>query len=768
MPQTFGIDIQPIGVAKYTQEKLNPLDSADLARFFNMGQQKKEADQKDAVLKSQALIQTNTLLKDLEMLPKQSKYYEEQLSPVYTALQKGVKTPEEALEVQSKLLGILSNPQTMQYMKETKTFKDHQKFLEDNFTKMGVEDRKRYGEDLQLRATDPSQSVFDFNPSSYLGISGDEKVQNEQLKGLQNENSLFEVKSAIQNQISVGNAIENQKKQLELDTYTKGYERRSAILDDPTTPTYIKDGLSQLTDPSELSVWTSTYRANKEKIDSGEIDGNAWSELLKIARTGLEGKFAPGNRNTNIYGGAFQSSGNKDVDEVLIGDAVYQSPITGNIQKISDLIDKQGNLDGEALATQGGEYLSNITTFDDQGNPVFFAPRLDNNQLGKQGNSVADQSAWYGANSYGDYLDNIPVFGNDLKPLPNQKAYNLIADYDEANITEGTDAKKTMQINWTSKATSPKPIYGNFVSQAQGAEKQLPFQMGYYRTNNPQILNKYYQNNKDKGEAWYRNHVGVRNTPDGPEFIIKDVVWDLTAQSKSANIEKNASIAKFIRDYHSGKKVINNVQPSPTPKPNAPKVPINKKVLKADQKARIEENIRLYPELIDAYSNLPNARETIESIAALDPKILGYLDSIVNIADPNDLVLLEGISDAADDLRDYDSSHNKGLGIDLTGASGAINKGISLFERILANQNDFDLSILAEGRNEQQAVNIASAYGLNNKNVKWDVKHHPDTAPHLHISFIPKRKPTAIDKAMTTNPKTVTDTAGMGAINLNR
>ena len=80
MPQTFGIDIQPIGVAKYTQEKLNPLDSADLARFFNMGQQKKEADQKDAVLKSQALIQTNTLLKDLEMLPKQSKYYEEQLS----------------------------------------------------------------------------------------------------------------------------------------------------------------------------------------------------------------------------------------------------------------------------------------------------------------------------------------------------------------------------------------------------------------------------------------------------------------------------------------------------------------------------------------------------------------------------------------------------------------------------------------------------------------------------------------------------------------
>ena len=178
MPQTFGIDIQPIGVAKYTQEKLNPLDSADLARFFNMGQQKKEADQKDAVLKSQALIQTNTLLKDLEMLPKQSKYYEEQLSPVYTALQKGVKTPEEALEVQSKLLGILSNPQTMQYMKETKTFKDHQKFLEDNFTKMGVEDRKRYGEDLQLRATDPSQSVFDFNPSSYLGISGDEKVSN--------------------------------------------------------------------------------------------------------------------------------------------------------------------------------------------------------------------------------------------------------------------------------------------------------------------------------------------------------------------------------------------------------------------------------------------------------------------------------------------------------------------------------------------------------------------------------------------------------------
>lgn len=766
MPQTFGIDIQPIGVAKYTQEKLNPLDSADLARFFNMGQQKKEAEQKDAVLKSQALIQTNTLLKDLEMLPKQSKYYEEQLNPVYTALNKGIKTPEEALEVQSKLLGILSNPQTLQYMKETKTFKEHQKFLEDNFTKMGIEDRKKYGEDLQLRATDPSQSVFDFNPSSYLGISGDEKVQNEQLKALQNANSLHEIDKTIKNQTSVLNAIKNEAAQLELDDYTRGQESRSAILNDPDTPAFIKAQLSQLVDPSERGAFVGAYLGNKADVDSGKIDANTFTDLVKVGRAGIEGKYAPANRNTNIYGSGFVSSGNKEVDEVLVGDAVYQSPITGNIQKISDLIDKNGNLDGEALATQGGEYLSNITTFDNEGNPVFFAPRLDNNQLGKQGNTVVDQSNMW--NSYGTYLDEIPVLGNDLKPLPNQKAYNLIADYDEANISEGTDAKKTMQINWTNKAKAPKPIYGNFVSQAQGPERQLPFQMGYYRTNNPQILHKFYENNKDKGDAWYRNHVGVRNTPDGPEFIIKDVVWDLTAQSKSANIEKNASIAKFTRDLYEKRKAINNVQPSPTPQPSRPKVPIDKTALKADQKVRAAENERLYPELLDAYGKLPNARETIQSIAALDPKMVGYLESIVNIADPNDLTLLEGISDAADDLRDYDSSHNKGLGIDLSGASGAINKGVALFERILANQNDFDISILAEGGNEQQAVNIAAAYGLNNKNVKWDIRHHPKTAPHLHISFIPKRKPTAIDRAMTTDPKTVTDTSGMGAINLNR
>src|SRR5690606_25816771 len=98
MAQTFGISVSQVQVPKYQETKLEPLNSADLSRYFTMAQQQKQFALQDAAMKTDMLVKAHEMFKNFDYMTKDADLIEPGLNQLMSEMSQA-KTTMDAINV---------------------------------------------------------------------------------------------------------------------------------------------------------------------------------------------------------------------------------------------------------------------------------------------------------------------------------------------------------------------------------------------------------------------------------------------------------------------------------------------------------------------------------------------------------------------------------------------------------------------------------------------------------------------------------------------
>lgn len=793
MPNTFGIESRPIGVAKYTQENLKPLDSADLARYFNMSVQKKALEKEDNRYKTDVLKGVGDLFKEIDPLPKDMGRVNSLLDPLRNQIQ-NLKTTEDYSKFASQVSKTLLDNVIISSMGERKAFDKHTKWAQDN---LDSKELAKFYTDINSRATidDPNapNSIASMDLSPYaIAPNLKEQATAQQILASEAavENSTANTQANIADKEYKQGLIKEQmeNKAYDNDARAKALEI-SPYFDSSDAPAEVKAQISAMTRQAKPD-WPTIYG-----IMAAYGKGYANNAAIRDGVSAANGKYPPGTRG---------STGDVGVDDILnTPNVTYKDKVTG--QNVStDVKDKDGVLEAKAKLSQSGRYMQQLHSIDEEGNVFAFSPILQGGGLGKNVDDEADDTEGFWGNNSGswahatgmetaDHTDIQPQGG--LQKVLNNYGSQSVKNYYTKNGSKDETDKNKYYIKYGSQAAGQDvEIYADFVPENLNSNSEV--QKGYLKTNNPQIIQKYYKEMVESGlrdNKWFGQHVKARDTREGIEYRIKDQIWSAKANIENADPEQ---MKKYIRLAATGstftpKELKLQAEAQKAAQEQALKVSgvanyvpwegasKDKTALATNRQLNEKINYEFNKPFLDkiAANSKIMANEPLASFAKMDPEIVSFLSGTINTEDPEDMKLLEAITDVADDARDDSSDHNVGRGLDIRVRNGDFNASNALLRRILSKwpsvivkdskgqERMGSVYYQIEGPNKEEIEKTRSLYKLP-ESVK--AKPNPKIANHIHISFrvstAAPRKPTALDNAVV--PGSVIDTSGMGELDI--
>lgn len=784
MAQTFGVDIKPIGIAKYTQETLKPLDSADLSRFFNMNLQMKQENQRENILKADILGKAGTLLKDLDFLPKDLPMIKGNLAPLEEKFTQ-VKSADDAIALQGELQKFMLAPEMRRALQEKRDYDKHLAWYEKNADYINPEKRKELFEDISLRANDSNQLMGQLDYSKYLG----EKSMKEKEAEARILNTTASTEASVA-QKDYANALTAEKtKEVEFNNAAREKALKIAeSFDKSDAPDAVKALIRSETskakfDPALIYGIMSAY-------DPAFTDNEAIRQGVSAAK----GRFPPKGGGAGVS----VSTGDSDLDALLSNqDVLLKNRSTGADEPISNVRDvKTGTLTAGAKKAMVGENIWHLFNVNEDGSIIKFDPQTGNTAYSDvMGTRMPflgyDGSTWDGIFSSISVEDkNTGAKLEDKTQTPREKildkyGHQTIGIYGQKPGDDPSRKDKPYIVYAQGTNGEANPIYTQFVSQDKNPNDIT--QVGYLKTNNPKVVEKFYKEMVESGRKtpeWFYNNVSMTDMGNGIEYRIKNQVWNLYAggvgenpdvidkavrlkmfgtPKTKAELEKDAAIEmKAANDLIAAGTYQSWDNPQGVPSGTVSNIQVNRTLNRqSEDTAAILTKIRQIPGL--------SSGDPIKSWEGMDPELLREISTMVDLDNPVERDLLLAVTDVTDDHRDYASDHPLGRAIDLSVRPENLKRTKELLNRIQAgwplkddaNKKERYFEILLEGPDQATAEAIGRTYGIEGK-----VRVGAGIPAHIHISFKKRplgatRKSTSIDTQVLKSNVNSLDTSDM-------
>jgi hypothetical protein len=782
MAQTFGVDIKPIGVAKYTQETLKPLDSADLSRFFNMNLQMKQENQRENILKADILGKAGTLLKDLDFLPKDLPMIKGNLAPLEEKFTQ-VKSADDAIALQGELQKFMLAPEMRRALQEKRDYDKHLAWYEKNADYINPEKRKELFEDISLRANNSNQLMGQLDYSKYLGS----KSMKEQLieSQIENANTNTEVNKLLKESQITKNQVDAEAKKNTLETHDY-WKKLTEITDQDPNMTAAEKMAFKATVLDQKTP--SNYKNAALDFYLGKYDN------LRDAVSSHAGKFPPKGGGTGVS----ISTGDSDLDALLSNqDVLLKNRSTGADEPVANVRDpKTGTLTAGAKKAMVGENIWHLFNVNEDGSIIKFDPQTGNTAypdvMGTRMPFLGyDGSTWDGIFSSISVEDkNTGAKLEDKTQTPREKildkyGHQTIGIYGQKPGDDPSRKDKPYIVYAQGTNGEATPIYTQFVSQDKNPNDIT--QVGYLKTNNPKVVEKFYKEMVESGRKtpeWFYNNVSMTDMGNGIEYRIKNQVWNLYAggvgenpdvidkavrlkmfgtPKTKAELEKDAAIEmKAANDLIAAGTYQSWDNPQGASSGTVSNIQVNRTLNRqSEDTAAILNKIRQIPGL--------SSGDPIKSWEGMDPELLREISTMVDLDNPTERDLLLAVTDVTDDHRDYASDHPLGRAIDLSVRPENIKRTKELLNRIQAgwplkddaNKKERYFEILLEGPDQATAEAIGRTYGIEGK-----VRVGAGIPAHIHISFKKRplgatRKSTPIDTQVLKSNVNSLDTSDM-------